>query len=80
MNDYIIKLEEGKQPLFSLIYSLGLVELETLKTYIKINLTNDFIWPFKSPTQAPILFDRKPDKNLHFCVNFQDFNNLIIKN
>ena len=33
-NEHAIKLEEGKQPSFEPIYSLGLVELETLKTYI----------------------------------------------
>ena len=43
MNDHAIKLKEDKQPLFSPIYSLKPVELETLKIYIKINLANDFI-------------------------------------
>ena len=42
INNYIIELEKSKQLLFSLIYSLKLVELEILKTYIKINLTNSF--------------------------------------
>ena len=32
INEHAIKLEEGKQPLFGPIYSLELVELETLKT------------------------------------------------
>ena len=35
INEHAIKLEEGKQPPFGPIYSLGLVKLETLKTYIK---------------------------------------------
>ena len=35
INEHAIKLEEGKQLPFNPIYSLGLVELETLKTYIK---------------------------------------------
>ena len=70
INKYAIKLKEGKQPLFGLIYSLGLIELETLKTYIKINLANGFICSFKSPARAPILFDRKPDKNLCFCMDY----------
>ena len=43
MNEHIIKLEEDKQLLFGPIHSLGLVELETLKTYIKTNLANGFI-------------------------------------
>ena len=43
INEHAIKLEESKQLLFSLIYSLGSVELKTLKTYIEINLANSFI-------------------------------------
>ena len=43
INEHAIKLEEGKQLSFNPIYSLGLVELETLKTYIKINLANSFL-------------------------------------
>ena len=70
MNKHAIKLEEGKQPLFGPIYSLELVELETLKTYIKTNLANGFIRPSKSLAGAPILFDRKLDKSLRFYVDY----------
>lgn len=34
MNDHIIKLVDNWKPSYDLIYSLGMVELETLKTYI----------------------------------------------
>ena len=70
MNKHAIKLEEGKQPSFGPIYSLGPIELEMLKTYIKTNLANGFIWPSKSPAGAPILFDRKPDRSLRLCVDY----------
>lgn len=63
INIYAIDLEEGKQPLYRPIYSLELVGLETLKTYIKINLANSFIYPSKSPIGIPILFDKKPNKS-----------------
>lgn len=39
----IIDLKSNKQLLYRPIYSLGLVELETLKIYIKTNLANRFI-------------------------------------
>ena len=42
-NEYAIKLEKSKQPLFGPIYSLEPIKLKTLKTYIKINLANSFI-------------------------------------
>ena len=80
INEHAIKLEKGKQPLFSPIYSLRSVELEILKTYIKTNLANDFIRPSKSLAGAPIFFDRKPDVSLRFCVDYWGLNNITIKN
>ena len=43
MNEYTIKLKEGKQLLFGPIYNIRPVKLETLKTYIETNLANSFI-------------------------------------
>ena len=80
MNKHAIELEEGKQPSFRPIYSLELVELGTLKTYIKTNLANSFIWPSKSSARASILFNRKPDRNLRLCIDYRGFNNLTMKN
>ena len=56
INDDRINLLDDKQPPYSLIYSLGPVELETLKTYIVANLANGFIRPSKFPFGALILF------------------------
>lgn len=80
INDHAINLEEGKQPPYRPIYSLGPLELETLKTYIETNLANGFIRPSKSPSRAPILFVRKSDRSLWLCVDYRGFNNLTIKN
>ena len=80
INEHAIELEEDKQSSFGSIYSLGPVELETLKTYIKTNLANGFIQPSKSPIEAFILFDKKLDRSLRFCVDYRGLNNLIIKN
>lgn len=43
LDNYIIKLEEDKQLFYDSIYSLKLVKLEKLKTYIKIYLKIWFI-------------------------------------
>ena len=56
INDHPINLLNNKQPLYGLIYSLGPIELETLKTYIKANLASSFIRPSKSPAGILILF------------------------
>lgn len=80
INEHAIKLVKGKQLFYGLIYSLALVELETLKIYIETYLKTRFIWPSKFPTSAPILFNQKPDGSLHFYVNYWGQNNLTIKN
>ena len=80
INKHAIKLKEDKQPLFGPIYNLRLVELETLKTYLKINLANGFIWPFISSARALILIDKKPNKSLRLCLDYWGLNNLTIKN
>ena len=80
MNQHSIELQDGKQPLYRLIYSLGPVELETLKTYIKIHFKTKFIQLFKFLIGIRILFNKKPKNSLWLCVNYWDFNNLIIKN
>ena len=80
INEHAIELEEDKQPPFRSIYSLGLVELEILKIYIKTNLANSFIWPFKSLVRALILFDRKPNESFCLYIDYQGLNNIIIKN
>ena len=80
LNKHAINLEDGKQPLYRPIYSLGLVELETLKTYIKTHLKTWFIWPSKSFTSAPILFDKKLNGSFCLCIDYQGLNNLMINN
>ena len=56
INKYVIVLKEDKSSSFGLIYSLKLIKLKTLKTYIKTNLTYSFFIFFKSFARAPIFF------------------------
>ena len=78
--EHTVEFEEDKQPPYGPIYSLGLVKIETFKTYIKTNLANGFIRPSKSPAGAPILFVHKANDSLQLCVNYRGLNNLTIKN
>ena len=80
INDHPIDLVDGKQPPYGPIYSLGPVELETLKTYIETNLASGFIRPSQSPAGAPILFIRKKDGSIRLCVDYRGLNTLTIKN
>ena len=56
------------------------MKLEILKTYIENNLANNFIKPSKFFAGAPIFFEKKSIKNLQLYIDYQGFNNLIIKN
>ena len=56
------------------------MELEILKIYIKNNLANKFIRSSKFLVKTPIFFDKKLDRSLQLYINYQDLNNLIIKN
>lgn len=80
VNEHAIKLIDGKQPLYSSIYTLSLVELETLKAYIKTQQKTGFIWSFKSPVSASIFFNKKLDNSFRLYVDYQGLNNLTIKN
>ena len=70
INNYTIKLVDNKQSLYSSIYNLGLIELKTLKIYIKNNLVNGFIRLFKFFTKTLIFFNKKLDKNLKLYINY----------
>ncbi len=80
INDHTIELVDNWQPSLGAIYSLGPVELETLKVYIKNNLANGFIKPSKSSAKAPIFFNKKPNGSLRLYVDYRVLNNLTIKN
>ena len=56
------------------------MKLKSLKAYIKNNLANSFIKPFKSLARACIFFDKKPDNSLRLYIDYQGLNNLTIKN
>ena len=56
INNHPINLLDDTQPPYGPIYSLGPVELEKLKTYIKAKLASGFIRPSKSSTGTPIPF------------------------
>ena len=70
LNKHTIDLKNDKQPPYRPIYSLGLIELETLKTYIKTHVKTGFIQPSKSPVGTLILFDKKPDKSFHLYIDY----------
>lgn len=80
INQYAIELVKNKHLLYGFIYTSSLVELQTLKAYIKTYPKTGFIWLFKSFTSTPILFDKKLDSSFLLYVNYRGLNNMTIKN
>lgn len=80
IKNYFIKLIINQQSSYRPIYSLEPVELKILKTYIKTNLANSFIYSFKFLARTFILFIPKLDNSFLLCINYQSLNNFTIKN
>lgn len=57
INNYAMNLIEEEKLLYSPIYSLCLMELEMLKTYIETDLKTRFTSLFKFPLAEEIFFD-----------------------
>jgi len=65
-HDYDLKIElkEGTSPPLGTLYSLSLVKLSALRTFIDENLNTGFICPASSSHAAPVLFVKKKDGSL----------------
>lgn len=80
INKHSIGLNLGKQLSYKLIYNLDLIKIKILKTYIKTNLINNFIYSFRSLAKPLILFIQTPDSIFYLYKNYWGLNNLTIKN
>ena len=70
INEPAIKLVESKQLSCRSIYSLKMVRLEILKTYIETNLANSFTRLSKFSAGASILFLCKSENILQLCIDY----------
>lgn len=70
----------NQQLLYSFFYNIKIIELEILKTFIEINLANNFIKHFKSLENISIIVLKKSNKSFDFYKNYYDLKNLTIKN
>ena len=55
-------------------------ELKVLKKYLKKNLSKGFIRASSFPAASLVLFARKPEGGLQFCINYRQLNAMTIKN
>jgi len=77
--DYVIDLEGPNTLGYSPLYKMTTAELEETKRYLTENLCKGFIEPSQAPFSAPILFVKKADRSLRFCINFRKLNALTRK-
>jgi hypothetical protein len=54
-------------------------ELKTVKEYLINNLDKGFIKASQALYTAPVLFVKKPDRSLRFCIDFRKLNQLTCK-
>ncbi len=78
--DYKIELINKKTSSWSCLYHMFDYKLQKMKNYLIKHLNKDFI-SFSSASYASlILFIKKKDDSLHFCVNYRKLNVLVKRN
>src|SRR5450432_416806 len=77
--DYQIELTEENQLSYSPLYKMTIEELEVVKQYLIDNLAKGFIEPSQAPFASPVLFVKKPNGELRFCIDFRKLNQITRK-
>jgi len=79
-HDHAIHLKEGAQaPAFAL-YGMSHNEAQELRRYLDENLGKGFIRASRSEAAAPVLFVKKAEEGLRFCVDYRGLNAITVKN
>ena len=79
--DYKIEIEPDKEDTFgySPLCQQLTAELQAIKQYLINNLNKGFIKPSQAPFNLPILFAKKLNGGLCFCINYRKLNNITRK-
>jgi hypothetical protein len=81
-HDHGIKLEKNHESdhEYASLYNLSEEELQLVKKYLKKHLNKDFIESSTASYASSILFAKKSDDELRFCVNYRKLNAITKKN
>lgn len=78
--DHPIDLQPGKSPPAARPYSMNHHELKALREYLDTELSKGFIRVSRSPAAAPVLFVKKPNGDLRFCIDYRGLNAISVRN
>ena len=78
--NHTIHLKEDAQASASALYDMSHNEAQELCCYLDKNLSKEFIWISHSESAAPVLFVKKSEGGLYFCVDYRDLNAVTVKN
>lgn len=78
-HDHKIKLQSTPELRQAPLYKMNERELEATRTYLMDNLQKGFIEPSDSPFSSPVLFVKKSNGDLRFCVDYRNLNQHTIK-
>ncbi|GKB45548.1 putative reverse transcriptase domain-containing protein [Tanacetum coccineum] len=78
--EFQIDLIPGVAPVARAPYRLAPSEMKELSEQLKEISDKGFIRTSSSPWGAPVLFVKKKDRSFRMCIDYQELNNLTIKN
>src|SRR5438477_8489681 len=72
--DHKIILTQENSLELSPLYCMSITELQAVKQYLLDNLSKGFIALSQAPYASPVLFVKKPNGSLQFCIDYQKLN------
>ena len=78
--DFMIDSVPETGPISKAPYRMAPKEIEELKSQLEALLDKGYIQPSVSPWDALLLFVRKKDGNLKFCIDYKELNKVTVKN
>nr|GEW13223.1 putative reverse transcriptase domain-containing protein [Tanacetum cinerariifolium] len=78
--EFRIDLVPSAAPVAHVPYRLAPSEMKELEKQLQELSGKGFIHPSSSPWGAPVLFVKKKDGSFRMCIDYQELNNLTIKN
>ena len=78
--DFGIELHPSVSPISMTPHRMAPVELQELRVQLKELLDKRFIRPSTSPWGAPVLVVKKKGKTLRLCIDYRQWNRVMIRN